>query len=63
LVRAANAHHVKLYLFAGEYDSLLKPKAVSKLARLLPKDQYIELKSGHTRLVEHAAAWICTLFK
>lgn len=63
LVRAASANGVTIYLFAGVYDSLLKPKAVKKLAELLPKNQYIELKSGHTRLVEHAAAWICTLFK
>lgn len=63
LVRAANTNGVKIYLFAGVYDSLLKPKAVKKLAELLPENQYIELKSGHTRLVEHAAAWICTLFK
>jgi pimeloyl-ACP methyl ester carboxylesterase len=63
LVKAANANQVTIYLFAGIYDSLLKPKAVRKLAELLPENQYIELKSGHTRLVEHAAAWICTLFK
>ena len=63
LVKTANANHIRIYLFAGVYDSLLKPKAVRKLAGLLPKNQYIELKSGHTRLVEHAAAWICTLFK
>ncbi|MCF0072513.1 alpha/beta hydrolase [Dyadobacter sp. CY261] len=63
LVKTANAHEAKVYLFAGVYDSLLKPQAVRKLADLLPKNQYIELKSGHTRLVEHAAAWICTLFK
>lgn len=63
LVKTANAHQVTIYLFAGIYDSLLKPKAVQKLAHLLPEKQYIELKSGHTRLVEHAAAWICTLFK
>lgn len=63
LVKAANTNGVKIYLFAGVYDSLLKPKAVKKLAELLPENQYIELKSGHTRLVEHAAAWICTLFK
>ncbi len=41
LVKKANAHQVKIYLFAGVYDSLLKPKAVSKLAQLMPKDQYI----------------------
>lgn len=63
LVKTANANQVTIYLFAGVYDSLLKPKAVRKLAELLPQNQYIELKSGHTRLVEHAAAWICTLFK
>ncbi|MGG7662127.1 alpha/beta fold hydrolase [Dyadobacter sp. BHUBP1] len=63
LVKTANANQVTIYLFAGVYDSLLKPKAVKKLAELLPENQYIELKSGHTRLVEHAAAWICTLFK
>ncbi|GGM72657.1 hypothetical protein GCM10010967_00200 [Dyadobacter beijingensis] len=63
LVKTVHAHEVKVYLFAGVYDSLLKPKAVGKLAELLPPNQYIELKSGHTRLVEHAAAWICTLFK
>lgn len=62
LVKTANANQVTIYLFAGVYDSLLKPKAVRKLAELLPEKQYIELKSGHTRLVEHAAAWICTLF-
>ncbi len=63
LVKTANANQVTIYLFAGVYDSLLKPKAVRKLAQLLPQNQYIALKSGHTRLVEHAAAWICTLFK
>lgn len=63
LARTASANGVKVLLFVGVYDNLLKPQAVSKLARLLPADQYIELKSGHTRLVEHAAAWICTLFK
>lgn len=63
LVKTANSNEVTIYLFAGVYDSLLKPKAVAKLAQLLPKEQYIELKSGHTRLVEHAAVWICTLFK
>lgn len=63
LVKTANGNQVTIYLFAGVYDSLLKPKAVRKLAELLPQNQYIELKSGHTRLVEHAAAWICTLFK
>ncbi|MBO9615813.1 MAG: alpha/beta fold hydrolase [Dyadobacter sp.] len=63
LVKTANANGVTIYLFAGIYDSLLKPKTVHKLAELLPEKQYIELKSGHTRLVEHAATWICTLFK
>ncbi|GGH54232.1 hypothetical protein GCM10007423_60550 [Dyadobacter endophyticus] len=63
LIKTASANQVTIYLFAGIYDSLLKPKAVRKLAELLPEKQYIELKSGHTRLVEHAAAWICTLFK
>ena len=63
LIKTASANQVTIYLFAGIYDSLLKPKAVRKLAELLPENQYIELKSGHTRLVEHAAAWICTLFK
>ncbi|SEI88305.1 Pimeloyl-ACP methyl ester carboxylesterase [Dyadobacter sp. SG02] len=63
IVKAANANQVTIYLFAGIYDTLLKPEAVRKLAELLPEKQYIELKSGHTRLVEHAAAWICTLFK
>lgn len=61
VVRTAKAQQVEIFLFAGIYDSLLKPKAVRKLAYLLPKDRYIELKSGHTRLVEHAAAWICAL--
>ena len=63
LAKTAKTNGVTIYLFAGVYDSLLKPKAVKKLAELLPENQYIELKSGHTRLVEHAAAWICTLFK
>ncbi len=63
LVRTANASGVKIYLFAGVYDSLLKPKAVQPLAALLPERQYIELKSGHTRLVEHAATWICALIQ
>jgi len=62
LVKTANANGVTIYLFAGVYDSLLKPKAVKKLAELLPENQYIELKSGHTRLVEHASTWICALF-
>ncbi|SDF97473.1 Pimeloyl-ACP methyl ester carboxylesterase [Dyadobacter soli] len=63
LAKTAKTNGVTIYLFAGVYDSLLKPKAVRPLAALLPENQYIELKSGHTRLVEHSATWICTLFK
>lgn len=54
---------ITTYLLVGEFDTLLKPAHVRKLAALLPPDQYIILKSGHTRLVEHAASWIFTLFR
>jgi pimeloyl-ACP methyl ester carboxylesterase len=63
LRRLASDNSVAIYLFVGEFDTLLKPRAVRKLAALLPADQYITLKSGHTKLVEHAASWICALFK
>ena len=54
---------ITTFLLVGEFDTLLKPAHVRKLAALLPSDQYIILKSGHTRLVEHAASWIFTLFR
>ncbi|MCF2503999.1 alpha/beta hydrolase [Dyadobacter sp. CY107] len=63
LHRLALASNIKIYLFVGEFDTLLKPVSVRKLASLLPAHQYITLKSGHTKLVEHAASWICALFK
>lgn len=61
--RLALASDIKIYLFIGEFDTLLKPASVRKLAALLPAHQYITLKSGHTKLVEHVASWICALFK
>ncbi|WP_229208554.1 alpha/beta fold hydrolase [Dyadobacter psychrophilus] len=63
LHQLAVAKNIRIYLFMGEFDTLLKPTHVRKLAALLPSDQYIILKSGHTKLVEHAASWICALFK
>ncbi|KQS34225.1 alpha/beta fold hydrolase [Dyadobacter sp. Leaf189] len=61
--RLAKAHNARIFLFTGEFDKLLKPHTVSKLARLLPANQTIRLKSGHSQLVAHSAAWICTLFE
>ena len=63
LHKMASVNNVSIYLFVGQYDKLLKPAAVQKLATLLPDNRYIILKSGHTQLVEHAAKWICGLFK
>jgi pimeloyl-ACP methyl ester carboxylesterase len=63
LHQTASANHVVIYLLVGQYDKLLKPAAVQKLATLLPNNHYIILKSGHTQLVEHAAKWICGLFQ
>ncbi|MCE7068377.1 alpha/beta fold hydrolase [Dyadobacter sp. CY326] len=63
LYQKASTNNVSIYLFVGQYDKLLKPAAVRKLAALLPLDQYIVLKTGHTQLVDQAAAWICALFK
>lgn len=61
--QTALANQVTIYLFVGQYDKLLKPAAVQKLSQLLPENQYIILKSGHTQVVSQAAAWICALFK
>ncbi|MCF2489654.1 alpha/beta fold hydrolase [Dyadobacter sp. CY347] len=63
LHRLAVRSNVKIYLLVGEFDTLLKPASVRKLAALLPANQYVTLKSGHTKLVDHAATWICALFK
>lgn len=63
LYQTASINNVSIYLFVGQFDKLLKPAAVKKLADLLPKNQYIQLKSGHTQLVEQAALWIFALFK
>ncbi|WP_439557761.1 alpha/beta fold hydrolase [Dyadobacter sp.] len=63
IAQLAEANHIRILLFTGQYDKLLKPHTVSKLAGLLPTDQTIRLKSGHSQLVAHAAAWICTLFE
>ncbi|WP_031529013.1 alpha/beta fold hydrolase [Dyadobacter crusticola] len=59
----AKTSDVRVFLFTGEFDKLLKPHTVSILAKLLPADQTIRLKSGHSQLVTHSAAWICTLFE
>lgn len=63
IAQLAEANHIRILLFTGQYDKLLKPHTVSKLAGLLPTDQTVRLKSGHSQLVVHAAAWICTLFE
>ncbi|MCF0049607.1 alpha/beta hydrolase [Dyadobacter sp. LJ53] len=63
IYKMASSNDVSIYLFVGQYDKLLKPAAVQKLATLLPANHYIVLKSGHTQLVEQAASWICALFK
>ena len=63
LYQKASINNVSIYLFVGQFDKLLKPAAVRRLADLIPKNQYIQLKSGHTQLVEQAASWIFALFK
>lgn len=63
LHQLASNNNITVYLFVGEFDTLLKPAAVRKLAALLPANQYITLKSGHTKLVEHAASRISALFR
>ncbi|TLV00120.1 alpha/beta fold hydrolase [Dyadobacter luticola] len=56
-------NHIHIFLITGKYDKLLKPASVEKLAKLLPADQHIQLKTGHSQLVAQAATWICTLFR
>jgi len=63
LYKTAVQNDVRLFLFAGKYDKLLKPAHVKKLAERLPPNQYIVLKSGHTQLVEQACLQICALIK
>lgn len=54
LYQTAQKHHITIFLFAGEYDNLLKPTALTPLARLLG-DRYILLPTGHTQLVEKSS--------
>ncbi|MEO6283425.1 MAG: alpha/beta hydrolase [Dyadobacter sp.] len=63
LYAKAKENRIRIILFTGKFDKLLKAADVKKLADLLPADHYIVLKSGHSQLVEQAGAWICTLFK
>lgn len=63
LYKTAVQNDIPVYLFAGKYDKLLKPVHVEKLAEMLPPNQYIVLKSGHTQLVEQACLRICALIK
>jgi pimeloyl-ACP methyl ester carboxylesterase len=59
----AKENHIRVILFIGKFDKLLKEADVKELANLLPTENYIVLKSGHSQLVEQAGAWICALFK
>ncbi|MCE6989051.1 alpha/beta hydrolase [Dyadobacter sp. CY323] len=57
------SHNVRIYLITGKFDKLLTSKSVKPLADLLPENQNIILKSGHTQLVAQAGAWISSLFE
>lgn len=59
----AQENHIRIILFTGKFDKLLKEADVRELANILPPENYIVLKSGHSQLVEQAGVWICTLFK
>ncbi|WAC11201.1 alpha/beta hydrolase [Dyadobacter pollutisoli] len=59
----AKENHVRIILFTGKFDKLLKEADVRELANILPPEDYIVLKSGHSQLVAQAGVWICTLFK
>jgi pimeloyl-ACP methyl ester carboxylesterase len=63
LYAKAQENHIPIILFTGKFDKLLKAADVKELANLLPPENYIVLKSGHSQLVEQAGVWICTLFK
>jgi pimeloyl-ACP methyl ester carboxylesterase len=63
LYRKTQQNNVRILLFIGKFDKLLKADDVKKLSELIPAENYILLKSGHTQLVDQAASWICTLFK
>ena len=59
----AENHKTRIFLITGEYDNLLKTNQMKKLSSLLPENQKIILKTGHTRLVEKAGAWFSSIFK
>jgi pimeloyl-ACP methyl ester carboxylesterase len=63
LYAKARENHIRIIIFIGKFDKLLKEADVKELANLLPTENYIVLKSGHSQLVEQAGAWIFTLFK
>jgi pimeloyl-ACP methyl ester carboxylesterase len=62
-MRKASENHIRIIFFIGKFTSCSKKADVKELADLLPTENYIVLKSGHSQLVEQAGAWICTLFK
>jgi pimeloyl-ACP methyl ester carboxylesterase len=63
IIGIANQNDIRIFLFTGQFDKLLTLKAVNPLAKLLPKNQNVHLKSGHSQLVAKAGVWICTLFE
>jgi pimeloyl-ACP methyl ester carboxylesterase len=63
IARLAAKNDIRILLFTGQFDKLLEQKAVEPLATLLPKNQNIHLKSGHSQLVAQSGAWICSLFE
>ncbi|QRR02654.1 alpha/beta fold hydrolase [Dyadobacter sandarakinus] len=61
LYATASQNNVKIFLFTGKYDRLMRPEKAKPLAELLPHHQHIVLKSGHTQLVQQAGSWISSL--
>ncbi|GGC03585.1 alpha/beta fold hydrolase [Dyadobacter sediminis] len=63
LYQTAVQNDIRIFLFTGKYDKLLKPAHVKKLAEMLPPNRYIVLNCGHTQMVEQACLQMCALIK
>lgn len=57
------SHGVSLWLLAGRHDPMLPPARFRILSDLIPQNRFVILESGHTRLVEKAAAYLSGLLK
>jgi pimeloyl-ACP methyl ester carboxylesterase len=63
IAQLTKTNHIRIFLFTGQFDKILNRLTVNRLGKLLPTNQNVHLKSGHSQLVAQSGAWICSLFE